>query len=51
MDAVLPNAQSSAFTGMNSAWNNDSYSGTYGALDFPDPDLSIPLGAENSRYA
>jgi hypothetical protein len=50
MDAVLPNAQSS-FTGMNSGCNNDNYAGAYGALDFPDPDLSMPLGADNSRYA
>jgi hypothetical protein len=47
MDAVLPNAQAS----IHSGWNNNRYAGPYGALDFPEPDLSLPLGDESSRYA
>lgn len=46
MDAVLPNTQS-----MNSGWDLNSYAGAYGPLDFPEPDLDMPLGDANSRYA
>jgi len=50
MDAVLPNAQSSAFTEINSGWNpNNNYAGAYGPLDFPEPDLNMPLGDANSK--
>jgi hypothetical protein len=52
MDAAMPNAQSSVqFTGMNSGWNTNSYAGAYGPLDFPEPDLHMPLGDANSKYA
>jgi hypothetical protein len=44
MDAVMPNAQSSG-------WNTNSYAGAYGPLDFPEPDLNMPLGDANSEYA
>ena len=52
METILQNAQySTPFTSMNLGWGPDSYAATYGTSDFPDADLLMTMGDENSRYA